>query len=224
MLDVQLQAIGSSLEPVQAFTASKRETEAVTSVVRNLEDRGLDGFVSVDLGIVRGLAYYTGIVFEIFDRKGEMRAVAGGGRYDSLGKLIGGSDLPAAGFAMGDVVIGNLIAETDVAKAMLDAYTDEAFSLDAYVVVASEEKRPQALGIVQLLREAGLRVDFAMLATKVGKQFQTAEQRRARLAVVIGDEFPALSIKSLASRDEVAATSETLAQTIEEMLKSRGRS
>ena len=64
-----------------------------------------------DLRIVRGLAYYTGIVFEIFDRKGEFRAICGGGRYDRLLELVGGEPLPATGFGMGDVVLTELLAD-----------------------------------------------------------------------------------------------------------------
>ncbi|MCB1096610.1 MAG: histidine--tRNA ligase [Verrucomicrobiae bacterium] len=218
VLDTQLQAIGTSLAAVQEFTASKAETEAVTTVRQQLEARGFGDFVSVDLSIVRGLAYYTGVVFEIFDCQGDMRAVAGGGRYDNLAKLIGGSDMPAAGFAMGDVVIGNFIEETPVAKAKLDAYVKAASELDAYVIVASEERRPDALGIVQKLRSAGLRVDFALTAAKVGKQFQSAEQRNARLAVIVGDEFPEVSIKNLTTREEVKTTSDGVVEAIQHAL------
>lgn len=215
VLDEQLQAIGTNLAAVKAFTESKAETEAVTAVREQLEARGFGKFVSVDLKIVRGLAYYTGVVFEIFDCQGDMRAIAGGGRYDGLAKLIGGTDMPAAGFAMGDVVIGNFIEETPVAKAKLDAYLKQNFSLDAFVVVASEDRRPQALNVVQQLRNAGLRVDFALTAAKVGKQFQSAEQRNARLAVIVGDEFPTLSVKNLATREETSTTAERLVDTLQ---------
>ena len=218
VLDAQLQAIGTTLAAVQAFTASKAETEAVTTVRQQLDSRGFGDFVSVDLSIVRGLAYYTGVVFEIFDCQGDMRAVAGGGRYDSLAKLIGGADMPAAGFAMGDVVIGNFIEETPVAKARLDAHVKASFELDAYVIVASEERRPDALGVVQKLRSAGLRVDFALTSAKVGKQFQSAEQRNARLAIIVGDEFPNISVKNLTTREETSTTAEGLIETVQHAL------
>src|SRR6202022_3823680 len=70
---------------------------------------GDDSWLSLDLSIVRGLAYYTGIVFELFDRSGEFRAICGGGRYDSLLESLGGADMPALGFGMGDVVLGELL-------------------------------------------------------------------------------------------------------------------
>ena len=217
-LDEKLRSIGSSLDAVRAFTGSTAESEAVESVRRNLETRGLGQFVSVDLGIVRGLAYYTGVVFEIFDKQKGMRAVAGGGRYDELGKLIGGSDMAAAGFAMGDVVIGNLIEETGPAKSRLTHYLSNAFSLDAYVVVAAEDRRPEALAIVQQLRDGGLRVEFPLTPAKVGKQFQAAEQRDARAAIVIGDEFPTISVKDLATRREVEAGPDSVLDTARRIL------
>ncbi|MGK0190590.1 MAG: histidyl-tRNA synthetase [Verrucomicrobiales bacterium] len=216
VLKEQLQAIGTDLAAVKAFTESKAETEAVTTVREQLTARGFGDFVSVDLNIVRGLAYYTGVVFEIFDCQGDMRAIAGGGRYDGLAKLIGGSDMPAAGFAMGDVVIGNFIEESPVAKEKLDAWVKAAFSLDAYVVVANEDRRAEALSVVQKLRTAGMRVDFALTAAKVGKQFQTAEQRNARLAVIVGDEFPSLSIKNLATREESSVAVDQLVARLQE--------
>ena len=74
-----------------------------------LEDLGVADWVQLDLSIVRGLAYYTGIVFELFDAQGEFRAICGGGRYDNLLKSLGGVDLPALGFGMGDVVLGELL-------------------------------------------------------------------------------------------------------------------
>lgn len=211
VLEEQLRGIGTDLAAVKAFTDSKAETEAVTTVREQLTARGFGDFVSVDLNIVRGLAYYTGVVFEIFDCQGDMRAIAGGGRYDGLAKLIGGSDLPAAGFAMGDVVISNFIEESPAAKAKLDAWVKASFALDAFVVVASEERRQEALGVVQQLRTAGLRVDFALTAAKVGKQFQAAEQRNARLAIIVGDEFPSVSVKNLATREESSVPVDALA-------------
>jgi len=84
-----------------------RQTVELQSILDNLAARGLRAFVKVDYKVIRGLAYYTGVVFEAFDAKGEFRAVAGGGRYDNLVKLISGGkvNLPALGFGMGDVVL-----------------------------------------------------------------------------------------------------------------------
>jgi histidyl-tRNA synthetase len=164
--------------------------------------RGLGGFVEVDLSIVRGLAYYTGLVFEVFDRGGRMRALAGGGRYDGLiaGLSEGAVDLPAMGFGMGDVVLGNLIdAVPAAARRMEEALRP---SSDVYVVVADEGRRGEALAVVQGCREAGLAVNFPLKAVKVGKQFQEAGAVGARHAVVVGGEWPMVKVKDLGTRVE----------------------
>ena len=115
---------------------------------------------------------------------------------------------------MGDVVLANLINDTPSAKANLEAWLANERAADVYVVVAKEEYRDHALGIVQQLRESGLRVDFPLVATKIGKQFQTAEQLGARLAVLVGDEWPQIKIKTLATREEIVVSSKILLEKI----------
>ena len=184
---------------------SKTATAELVPVLEGLNARGLGAYVEIDYAIVRGLAYYTGVVFEVFDRSKNERALAGGGRYDKLLSLMsdGKVDLPALGFGMGDVVLANLIDDTSAAKAAMEAWLKEQRACDIYVVVAKEERRADALALVQRLRDAGLRVDFALAAAKVGKQFQTAEQLGATRAVLVGDEWPQVKVKTLATREEV---------------------
>ena len=160
--------------------------------------------MKIDASIVRGLAYYTGTVFEVFDLKHGLRAVAGGGRYDKLCALISGgaADMPAAGFAMGDVVLGILLSKTPSAQCRITDYLNAQHGVDAYVVIADEAQRAPALAAVQALRRAGARVDFSMTAQKVGKQFQAAENARARLALVFGAEYPQVIVKDLVSREQ----------------------
>src|SRR5436190_4724089 len=107
----KLAALGISLAEVMTMIKGAEPTAELKLVLDNLNARGLLNFVRVDHGVVRGLAYYTGIVFEAFDQKGEFRAIAGGGRYDNLVKLLsaGKVDLPALGFGMGDVVLLELL-------------------------------------------------------------------------------------------------------------------
>ena len=114
----------------------------------------------------------------------------------------GKTDLPALGFGMGDVVLANLINDTPAAKAQLDAWLARERAADVYVVIAKEERRPEALALVQRLRDAGQRTDFPLMAAKIGKQFQTAEQLGARIAVLVGDEWPQVKVKTLATREE----------------------
>ena len=169
-----------------------------------LTPRGLLKYVDVDFSIVRGLAYYTGAVFEVFDRGKKERALAGGGRYDELLSLMsdGKVSMPALGFGMGDVVLANLIDDTPHARAKMNAWIAQSHAADIFVVIAKEDRRPEALNLVQQLRNAGLRVDFSLTAAKVGRQFQSAEQVGAWLAVLVGDEWPQVKIKTLATRQE----------------------
>lgn len=201
----KLGEFGIELEAVRGFIADPTaEAAKLHGILADLEARGLRDFVEVDLTIVRGLAYYTGLVFEVFDRGGKERALAGGGRYDRLLEVMsdGKVRLPALGFGMGDVVLSNLIQDVPRAADRMNRWLAENRGATLYVVVAKEELRGQALGLVQRLREAGVRVDFALTAAKVGKQFQAAEQIGARLAVVVGDEWPELKVKELATREE----------------------
>jgi histidyl-tRNA synthetase len=203
--DELLRKFGLTAQAVLDFMHSKTPTAELVPVVEGLNARGLGAFVEIDYAIVRGLAYYTGVVFEVFDRSKNERALAGGGRYDKLLSLMsdGKVDLPALGFGMGDVVLANLIDDTPAAAAQRDAWLKREHACDVYVVVAKEERRSDALALVQKLRDAGQRVDFALTAAKVGKQFQTAEQLGATRAVLVGDEWPQVKVKTLATREEV---------------------
>jgi histidyl-tRNA synthetase len=171
---------------------------------QHLVPRGLKKYIEIDLSIVRGLAYYTGIVFEVFSRKRKLRAIAGGGRYDNLIGLLSESavSLPAVGFAMGDVVLGELINEIPPAREAMEKAITSDRRIDVYIVIAKEERRADALAQIQELRDRGYRVDYPLTSEKVGKQFQTAEQLGARVAVLFGDEWPQLKIKDMTTGEQ----------------------
>jgi histidyl-tRNA synthetase len=181
-------------------------------VVEALRERGLADFVKVDLGIVRGLVYYTGIVFEAHDRAGRLRALAGGGRYDQLIEQLsdGAVNLPAVGFAMGDVVLGELINDLPAPREALQLGRASHRGVDVYVIVAKEEQRSVALAHVQKLRESGYRVDYPFTPAKVGKQFQAAEQLGAQTALLFGDEWPQIAVKMLATGEQQLIGSDEL--------------
>ena len=212
-LNAKLAPTGLTVADLKAFIAAG-SPEAFAPVLEALAARGLSGFVQPDLSIVRGLAYYTGVVFEIFDRSKNLRALAGGGRYDGLVKGLsdGAVDLPAIGFGMGDVVLGHLIDETPAAAEKLKAAL--AQTSDVFVVIADESRRAEALQIVQTCRELGLSTDFPLKSAKVGKQFQEAENLGATHAVVIGQEWPQIKIKHLATRAEQTLDHAALAPTL----------
>jgi histidyl-tRNA synthetase len=174
--------------------------------------RGLKPYVEIDLSIVRGLAYYTGIVFEVFSRKAKLRAIAGGGRYDNLiGQLSDGTvSLPALGFAMGDVVLAELISGIPHAHEAMEKAIAKDRKIDVYVVIAKEERRGDALKQIQQLRDRGFLVDYPLTSTKVARQFQAAEEAGASFAVLYGDEWPQLKIKNMATAKQELIPQENL--------------
>ena len=207
-----LAPFGISLQALQAFIA-RAEIPALAPLMADLEARGLRNYVRPDLGVVRGLAYYTGVVFEAFALHAGLRAIAGGGRYDRLLADLsdGSADLPAVGFGVGDAVLLELIPECPVAKAQEDAALKADASVQVYLVIADEERRPNALSLAQQLRSEGWRVGFPLGQEKVGKQFGSAETAGATHAVVIGAEWPQVKVKRLADRMEQELDHATLA-------------
>ncbi|HEY8834887.1 MAG TPA: histidine--tRNA ligase [Chthoniobacterales bacterium] len=211
--------LGPLAEPVFKILAGEGSSEKLDRLLEALRVRGLADFVRIDLGIVRGLAYYSGTVFEAFDRGGKLRALAGGGRYDNLIHQLsdGAVNLPAIGFAMGDVVLGELIDEIPAAKKQMEMAKAAQRELDIYIVIAKEERRADALAQVQSLRERGYRVDYPLASAKVGKQFQTAEQLGARVALLFGDEWPQVAIKNLATGEQVTIPHEQLPAHVQKL-------
>lgn len=170
------------------------DAPAVREAVEPLEEHaellgamGAGAYAEFDFSIVRGLAYYTGIVFELFDRQGELRAICGGGRYDGLLGRLGGEALPAVGFGMGDVVLGELLAARGLAP-------PDAPAFDYFVTWVQEDQRLPALRASRRLREAGSTVACALRSRSLRKQLSVAARSGARRAVVIGpDEAAAQS-------------------------------
>ena len=181
------------------------------AVLAELTARGLQDYVKLDLSVVRGLAYYTGLVFEIFDKGHTLRAVAGGGRYNGLVKTLsaGAVDMPATGFAMGDAVIAHLIESCPAARALRDAAT-KPDACDVALILAAPEMRPAMLSLASALRDEGIRVDLPLSPAKMGNQLKRAEKIGATYAVVIGSEYPSLRVKTLATRETVTTDIEGL--------------
>jgi histidyl-tRNA synthetase len=172
--DEKLKQAGLSFQAVSTFIEQGKATPELDAILSNLAARGLRDYVKIDYHVIRGLAYYTGVVFEAFDRKGEFRAIAGGGRYDNLIKLISGGkvDLPALGFGMGDVVLLEVLK----ARGLLPK-SDAA--LDAFCLLEDENLRPASLRLIHDLRAAGLVVDYPLALTKPDKQFKRAQELKA---------------------------------------------
>jgi histidyl-tRNA synthetase len=199
-------------DQVQAFLQTPAEAiPGFEALAQELRWRGVAEMVKLDLTVVRGLDYYTGLVFEVFDRQRQNRALAGGGRYDNLVNVIsdGSVDLPAAGFAIGDVVLQNLLQELPHTRTR----AENSLAMNrprAFVIIADESRRPEGLQLVAALRENQIVTDFSLQPIKVGKQFQMAESVDAQFAVVVGQEWPQVKLKNLQQREETTVSIEAL--------------
>ncbi len=174
----------------------------------HLEAMGLLPFVRFDLSVVRGLAYYTGIVFELFDARGELRAICGGGRYDDLLRVVSGTDLPALGFGMGDVVLRELLADRGL-------LADLTRTIDYYLIAVGREQRPDLLRLAHRLRDTGRRVEYGFRQQGVGKQLRAASAAGAQKAVILGPEELAegvVVVRALGSGEEIRLPLERLVE------------
>jgi histidyl-tRNA synthetase len=163
-----------------------------------LEALGVREYVDLDLRIVRGLAYYTGIVFELFDATGEFRAICGGGRYDNLLQALGGVEMPALGFGMGDVVLGELLR----ARGLMPTGTQK---IDFWVAPVAETNRLHAVSVATALRKAGASAEYPLREQTLGKQLKAAGNAGASRVVFVGPELEAqgqVEVKSLADGNQ----------------------
>ena len=175
---------------------------------------GLAEFVTVDLGVVRGLAYYTGFVFEAFDRKGDLRALAGGGRYDGLVKKLGGPDLPAIGFAIGDMTMELLLEQRGLLPDMISAP-------DVYAVTGGPSERLAAFADITELRANGFRVDYPLRDIGFGKQLKAAVESGAKLALIYGGDEIArgvVKLRHLVTREETEIPADQVAAAVRDFL------
>ena len=135
---------------------------------------------TLDLSIVRGLAYYTGIVFEVHDAKGEFRAVLGGGRYDRVVELFGAQQTPAVGFGMGDAVLELLMRREGV-------WPEEKIEVDYFIAIIPGFRK-EAIEIAMELRKRGYVVDIDLSERSIGKQLKYANRINAKYAIIVGEE------------------------------------
>jgi histidyl-tRNA synthetase len=200
-----------ALMQVAAGTAAESQVatlEHTIEMVTALLGTDAHDWITPDLTIVRGLAYYTGLVFEVFDRKGELRAVCGGGRYDNLLEALGGVSMPACGFGWGDVVLGELLRD----RALLPG----AAPSPEYWVAAGDEVPATTIRMaVGALRRAGRRVEYALRPQQLGKQLKAAASAGAAHAVIIrGDGSDAAVVRDLATGTEEVVTLSNWLETI----------
>ena len=178
---------------------AEESTKELSRLFELLNAMGVGGYCVFDIGIVRGLAYYTGIVYEIYDKASELRAIGGGGRYDNLLKLFGGPDVPATGFGIGDCVLGILLEEKGFLPKEISTGRPE------YFVAFTEQRYIQrAVEIAAKLRLAKFAANFSYKPIGLSKQLKQASEQKAKKCIIIGSEIEKnqLVVKDMASGEQ----------------------
>jgi histidyl-tRNA synthetase len=174
------------------------EVTGMREYLRFLDALGVGEWVDFDLSIVRGLAYYTGKVFELFDAKGELRAICGGGRYDDLLATIGDVDLPALGFGMGDVVLTDLLQSRNLLP-------DPMLATEFWVAGEDDSLLAEVMNVAGRMRARKKTVEYSLKPQAVARQLKTASSAGVRSVVLVRrDEFAQgrVTVKTLADGSE----------------------
>jgi len=199
------------LDQLRAQIGVDEELADLSALDHELNAFGIADWCEYDLGIVRGLAYYTGTVFEIHEASGAERAMAGGGRYDRLIELFGGPKMPAVGLGMGDVVLMNVLADKNLLP------EDAGPSPDVFVVAVSDTGARYVPSLIATLRGRGLHTRFSYKTTRnPGKLLKEAAASHARYAVILGDQAPqhTVAVKDLATGQQEDVPLEGLAKRL----------
>jgi histidyl-tRNA synthetase len=176
---------------------------------------GISDWIDFDASVVRGLSYYTGVVFEGFDRSGELRAICGGGRYDTLLESFGGDAVPAVGFGFGDAVIMELLATKELVPDF-----DQA-EVEAVVYAMSGDLRPKAMQVASALRAAGVNVDVILDTRKPKWAFARAEKSGAAAMIMLASDEAKddkVILKNLATREQKTIVSADVVDQVASLL------
>ena len=222
VINEQLSDLGHSKEVISTIQSTlginsletlkntlEKDSEALNelqTLFEAIESYGISDWVEFDGSIVRGLAYYTGCVFEVNDREGKFRAICGGGRYDKLLSTLGGKDLPATGFGFGDMVIMEVLAEKDLLPELLSGVED-------VVIPLSPDLRNVAVKVASALRSSDRLVDLVLDDKKMKWAFKHAERIGATRIVLVGKEEwsrQKIKIKDLETGEETELSLEDL--------------
>jgi len=181
---MNIKSIQQISDLLQLNEEAKQSVDELSRLFELLEVMGVADFCIFDMSIVRGLAYYTGIVFELYDRAGKFRAIGGGGRFDDLLQQFGGPALPATGFGIGDCVLTILLKEKGLLQSQLPTC-----QLDYFVAFTDKQFLQKAIEIIAKLRRKGLAVNFSYKSANLSKQLKQASAQNARKCVIIGQEL-----------------------------------
>jgi histidyl-tRNA synthetase len=199
------------LEALLANPALWQESEELRQVFATAEAFGLADYLVYDASIVRGLDYYTGPVFEAYDRARKSRAIFGGGRYDNLVADVGGDRITGVGFAMGDVVIELLLSDANKRPELPTSPSQ------VLVTLFNEDLREQTLGLAARLRQAGINAEQILEPIRLGKQFRYADRKGIPYVVILGpDELESgqIVVKNLKTGEQSAYAESKAIETI----------
>jgi histidyl-tRNA synthetase len=202
----------TTLSEVSEIIGTNAEVEDAVQELARLKEllsqMGVWQYCDFYPSIVRGLAYYTGVVFEVHEFAQELRAICGGGRYDNLLHDFGGPRIPATGMGMGDCVLGILLDERELFK-------PESKELDYFVAFVDEVYRKNAIKLTMKLRSAGFVTNFSYKAVKLSRQLKEASAQNAKNCIIVGEEYKnnQLVIKDMTSgKQELVNINEFLSQ------------
>ena len=210
----QINSLGTLLEKLSSFGAEGEvRAQEWRKLMNLLLAHEVAPFIKIDLSIVRGLAYYTGFVYEAFEASGEGRALAGGGRYDELiKKLSGNIDLPATGFAIGDMTLSDCLEK----NGLLPSYV---LAPDLFLICGSDQKK-SGISLVANTRKAGFSVSYPLKESSFSKQFKEAGKSGAKYALILGEEEEnekKVKVKDLNSSGEVTISQNQLIHQLEKL-------
>jgi histidyl-tRNA synthetase len=200
LLEIMATESLDKLSSLPNLSASATESlDELKRLFELLDVMGVADFCVFDIGIVRGLAYYTGIVFEVYDKVSELRAIGGGGRYDDLLKQFGGPAIPATGFGIGDCVLGILLEEKGLLRDRIPAR-----QLDYFVAYVDGRFSKDVIRLAAQLRRKGLSADFSYKAANLSKQLKLPSAQSAKKCIIIGEEFDngKLVVKDMATGEQ----------------------
>ena len=187
----------------------------LSGTVDKVESLGKKQKIKIDLGIVRGISYYDGTVFEAYDREGEdVGAILGGGRFDKLCKIYGKRDMPATGVAGG-------FERLMLSLERKDLFPDDQQRPQAYVVTVNERVWSDAVKIVQQLRNQGIRTDYDLKQRSLGKQFEYADSLKVRVSLVLGPreiQEGSVRLKNMKTGEEKSVRLSSLVDEIQKAL------
>ena len=210
----EINQLNTLLEKLSSFgKEGESRAQEWRDLLEHLDAHQVSPFIKIDLSIVRGLAYYTGFVYEAFEASGEGRALAGGGRYDDLiKKLSGNVDLPAAGFAIGDMTLSDCLEK----NGLLPSYV---MAPDLYLICGTDQRK-SGISLVATTRKAGFSVSHPLKESGFGKQFKEAGKSGARYALILGEEEDnqnKVKIKDLKSSGEITVEQTQLIHQLEKL-------